>query len=191
MTELLENANKFWQEFSNISLLRYFHFCAQLWFQNQFQPSSHYSHPMCSGTLSADASSSPPPLLHWSTTPPNWSKSSPSHAHCSFCTKFVHFERVLAQMRKLKTFPTWLGGLWAVLGAAEGCCISPALMWVKNRSEMGKSSLATDGTSSGAVVNLTHFAPPWGPIQWLKLIFWCFSGFAWKPEESFFIEYNL
>lgn len=136
----------------------------------------------------------PAPHLHFYTgqqPPPNWSKSSPSHAHCSFCTKFVHFERVLAHMRKLKTFPTWLGGQWAVLGAAEGCCISPALMWVKNRSEMGKSSLATDGTSSGAVVNLTHFAPPWGPIQWLKLIFWCFSGFAWKPEESFFIEYNL
>lgn len=63
----------------------------------------------------------------------------------------------------------WLGGQWAMLGAAEGCCISPALMWVKTRSEMGKRSLATDCTSSGTVVNFApsqgHFAPSYGPIQ--------------------------
>lgn len=62
-------------------------------------------------------------------------------------------------------FPQEAGGQqgpWATSGAAEGCSISPAAVWIKTRNEAGKCCSARDRTSFlyCAIVNLTHFAAP-------------------------------
>lgn len=119
----------------------------------------------------------------------------PLHVHRWFCTAFISFGSVLAQRGGAEVFPREAGGQqgpWATAGAAEGCSISPAALWIKARSEAGKCSLARDCTSLLTVLLWTlpvllHLRAQFNDWNW----FFGTSAAVWGNQRYyFFIEYN-
>lgn len=177
MTKILENANQFWQEFSSISLFRYFSpLCSNLILKPISTPHTLFTSDVlgrslqrCPTHLHFCVGQRPPQIelevadfsqstgsaqghqvLSCLRSLPRHSHSvtaCPSHPHWGVCTKSICFDGVLAQGRRQKAFSMGQGGQWAMSEAAVGCSVHPAGMQVKTSSEMWKCSSSRYYTS--------------------------------------------